>query len=260
MIIIKPIFLRNYCISGNNRGINTGYNIVKSFSGNDSHICNNPFFVRNIYYISDRIEINYNAMSIEDQILKKIRDNKRGKIFFPANFSKIGSIDAIHQSLKRLEEKGIIVRLAYGIYLYPKVDKELGILYPPIDVIAKAIAKRDRARIIPTGIQALNKLGLSTQVTMKVVYLTDGAQRSIKIGNQSIKFKKSSPKNLSSKGEISGLVIQALREIGIGKVSEEQKSKIIELLKKEDPENVKYDARLAPAWISEIMQTSINPQ
>jgi len=240
--------------------MNTGNIYLKAFSDKIQIPQINTSFVRNIYYISDRIKVNHNIMSIEDQILKKINDNKRGKIFFPANFSKIGSIDAIHQSLKRLEEKGIIVRLAYGIYLYPKIDKELGILYPPIDEVAKAIAKRDRARIIPTGVQALNKLGLSTQVPMKVVYLTDGAQRSIKIGNQSIKFKKSSPKNLSTKGEISGLVIQALREIGIGKVSEDQKSKIIALLKKEIPENVQYDARLAPAWISEIMLTSMNPQ
>jgi hypothetical protein len=50
-------------------------------------------------------------MSIEDQIHKKINDNKHGKIFFPTNFSKIGSIDAIHQALGRLEEKGIILRL-----------------------------------------------------------------------------------------------------------------------------------------------------
>ena len=136
----------------------------------------------------------------------------------------------------------------------------MGVLYPPIDEIAKAIARRDKARIIPTGAQALNKLGLSTQVPMRVVYLTDGAQRSINIGNQSIKFKKSSPKNLSAKGEICGLVIQALRAIGNGKVSDDQKSKIMELLKKENQENVQYDARLAPAWISKIMLTSINPQ
>lgn len=196
-------------------------------------------------------------MSIEDQILKKIRDNKRGKIYFPANFSKIGGSNAIHQALGRLEEKEYIIRLANGIYLYPKVDKELGVLYPPIDEIAIAIAKRDKARIIPTGVQALNKLGLSTQVPMKVVYLTDGAQRSIRIGNQIIKFKKVTPKNLAAKGEISGLVIQELREIGNTKVNPEQKMRIIELLQKENPDHVKYDARLAPAWISDIMLTAI---
>ena len=192
-------------------------------------------------------------MSIEAQILKKIKDNKRGKIFFPADFSKIGSEDAIHQALKRLSEKGVLFRIAHGIYLYPKTDLELGILYPPIDEIAKAIAKRDKARIILTGIQALNLLGLSTQVPMKVVYLTDGAQRNISIGNQSIKFKKTSPKNLAVKGEISGLVIQALREIGNGNVSAEQSKTICDILLKENPEIVNSDARLAPAWISKIM-------
>lgn len=196
-------------------------------------------------------------MSVEDQILKKIRDNKRGKIYFPANFSKIGGSNAIHQALGRLEEKEHIIRLAHGIYLYPKVDKELGVLYPPIDEIAIAIAKRDKARIIPTGVQALNKLGLSTQVPMKVVYLTDGAQRSIRIGNQTIKFKRVTPKNLAARGEISGLVIQALREIGNTKVNSEQKRRIVELLQKENPDHVKYDARLAPEWISEIMLTAI---
>ena len=196
-------------------------------------------------------------MSIEDQIFKKIKDNKRGKIFFPASFSNLGSEDAIHQALKRLTEKGILLRIAHGIYLYPKIDPELGILYPPIDEIAKAIAKRDKARIIPTGVQALNILGLSTQVPMKVVYLTDGAQRNISIGNQSIKFKKTSPRNLATKGEISGLVIQALREIGKDNASADQLRIIYEILRKEDPSIVKNDAGLAPAWISKIMSTAL---
>lgn len=196
-------------------------------------------------------------MSIEDQAFKKIKDNKRGKIFFPANFSNLGSEDAIHQALKRLTEKGILLRIAHGIYLYPKTDPELGTLYPPIDEIAKAIAKRDKARIIPTGVQALNLLGLSTQVPMKVVYLTDGAQRNISIGKQSIKFKKTSPRNLAAKGEISGLIIQALREIGKDNASADQLRIINEFLQKEDPANVRYDAGLAPAWISRIMSTAL---
>ena len=193
------------------------------------------------------------AVSVEGQIFKQLRGNKRGKIFFPFNFLKIDSYEKIHVALGRLEKKQVLVRLAHGIYLYPKIDKELGILYPPIDEIAKSIAKRDKARIIPTGIQALNLLGLSTQVPMKVVYLTDGTQRDISIGNQSIKFKKTSPKNLAIKGKISGLVIQALREIGNGKINDEQINSIFKLLQKENPEHVKYDAALAPAWISRIM-------
>ena len=196
-------------------------------------------------------------MSIESQIEKKIKDNKRGKIYFPASFYRYGTEAAIHQAFKRLYEKGTLSRIAHGIYLYPKTDPELGTLYPSIDEIAMAIAKRDKARIIPNGAQALNILGLSTQVPMKIAYLTDGAQRDISIGNQSIKFKKTSPRNLAAKGEISGLIIQALREIGKDNATADQLDKIRELLKNEDPTVMENDAGIAPLWISRIMLSAL---
>ena len=64
------------------------------------------------------------TLSVEDQIIKKLRDNKRGKIFFPSNFLKIDSYEKIHVALGRLEKEQVLVRLAYGIYLYPRIDKE----------------------------------------------------------------------------------------------------------------------------------------
>jgi predicted transcriptional regulator of viral defense system len=195
--------------------------------------------------------------SIEEQILNKINNYNRGKIFFPDDFAAFGSSEAVRQALVRLKEEGELVRLAHGIYLYPKTDSQLGVLKPTVEKIAEAIAKRDKAKIIPSGALALNKLGLSTQVPMNAVYLTDGSQRSIQIGNRKIKFKRTVPKNLKAKGEISSLVIQALKEIGKGNVTEQQKEKITELLKKEKSEHLKYDIKLAPVWIREIMERSI---
>jgi Family of unknown function (DUF6088) len=194
---------------------------------------------------------------IEKDILQEISTTKRGKIFFSENFSKIGKLESVNKALFRIAQKGILIRLAHGIYLYPKHDKELGILYPSIEEVAEAIAKRDKARIVPTGIQALNKLGLSTQVPLKTVYLTDGAARTIKVGNRTIKFKKTTPKNLAAKGEISKLVIQALREIGKDNITDKQIALIIQLLKNEKPEYVKHDVQLAPAWISNIMLSTL---
>ena len=56
-----------------------------------------------------------------EKIIKKaISNHKRGKIFFPNNFVKFGSSAAIRKALVRLEEKGLLVRLGQGIYLYPK--------------------------------------------------------------------------------------------------------------------------------------------
>lgn len=198
--------------------------------------------------------------SIQGQIEKHITSQKKGKVFFPTSFHDFGSSEAVKKSLFRLERKGILIRLAQGIYLYPKKDEVMGTVYPSTDEIAKAIAKRDKARVVPTGALALNKLGLSTQVPMKMVYLTDGAARSIRIGKRSIKFKRTVARNLAVKGEISGLAIQALREIGEGKASSAQLDKLHQLLKKEKPEILKHDAALAPVWIRKIMLDALKDE
>lgn len=196
------------------------------------------------------------AVSIEKQVKKTITNYKTGKIFFPSDFSKIGSSTAIRQALNRLEDDKFLLRLAHGIYLYPKKHSSFGILYPTIEEIAIAIAKRDKARIIPTGIQALNKLGLSTQVPMNIVYLTDGSSRSIKVGNGSIKFKKASPKLLSVKSDKVILIIQALKELGKENINSKIREKIKQLLLTIDKNIVTHDAELAPQWITKLIKES----
>jgi ribosomal protein S19E (S16A) len=191
--------------------------------------------------------------SIANKIERSIYARPRGSIFFRNNFADLGSAEAVRQTLNRLEKKGILIRLSQGIYLYPKKHKVLGVIYPSLDELANAIAKRDKARIIPTGIQALNKLGLSNQVPVNAVYLIDGASRSVQIGKGSIKFKKASPKALSVKNEINTLIIQALKELGEDQVDEIIKAKLREIIKNIDPEIVKKDMKLAPVWISELV-------
>ena len=194
---------------------------------------------------------------VENKISAALKKRQKGSILFVDDFLDLGNSESIKKALFRLKEKGLLIRLAFGIYLYPKTDKHFGILYPSTEEIAIAIAKRDKARIIPTGVQALNKLGLSTQIPLKVVFLTDGAARSIKIGKRTITFKKTSPKNLMVKGEISGLVIQAVKSIGQHKVNDEVLMKLLNILKKEKKEIILHDAKLAPAWINKILMNAI---
>lgn len=196
--------------------------------------------------------------SIENKILNQIESLPKGKLLFPADFSDLGSSEAIRISLFRLEKEGIITRVAQGIYVRPKESKLLGKLMPAAEEVAEAIAQRDRIRTVPSGSYALNALGLSTQVPMNIVFLTDGSPREIKMGKRKIKFKKTTPKNLLAKGAISRLVIQALKEIGNGKLSAVEEKKIIELLKKEDENDLKQDIPLAPVWIQKIMKTALN--
>ena len=145
------------------------------------------------------------AQSIEKQIEKSIKNKQKGVIVIPDDYIDYGSSDAIRKALDRLENKQVIIRVAQGIYVRPKISKLLGPLVPSAEEVAEAIAKRDRIRTLPTGSYALNALGLSTQVPMNIVLLTDGSPREIKVGKRKIKFKKTTPKNLLAKGKISRL-------------------------------------------------------
>ncbi len=195
--------------------------------------------------------------SVEKQVEKSIKRRPLGSLFFSDDFTDLGSSDAIRKALDRLEDKMIISRIARGIYTRPKKSKLIGKVMPSAEEVAEAIIKRDKIRTMPTGAYALNALGLSTQVPMRIVLLTDGTPREIKIGKRTIKFKKTTPKNLLAKGKISRLVIQALKEIGNGNLSEVEETKILNLLKKEEKKNLIHDIELAPVWIQVIMKKAL---
>jgi hypothetical protein len=198
------------------------------------------------------------TQSTDNKAIEFLKYRARGKIFFLDDFASIGSPESIRKSLSVLVKRGTLVRLTQGIYLYPKIDAEFGILYPSVDDVCKAIAKRDKARIQPTGVFALHSLGLSTQIPVNVVYLTDGIPRKIKYGNRFIKFKKTAPKNLSMKGKVSGLAIVALKQLGKNGITQEVQQQLANVLKKELPQNIKHDVQLAPEWISKLIISLIN--
>ncbi len=194
-------------------------------------------------------------VSTDDQILKKIRKAKRGTLFFIDDFASIGNKKTVGKALERLVNSGELHRVATGIYVRPVNDELLGVVLPGIEEIAEAIRKRDKARIVPTGSYALYKLGLTTQVPMNVVYYTDSTARKIKVGKQTITFKRASARNLSAIGDTSKLVIQALKTIGKDKVTEEELGKIRELLKQEKPFHLQHDLKIAPEWIRKLLKT-----
>lgn len=195
--------------------------------------------------------------SIDDKVIVKFKKAKRGSLFFTDDFLSFGTAKAVAKALERLVEKGDISRVARGIYSRLEKDPILGELKPTTEKIAQAIAKRDKIRIMPTGALALNALGLSTQVPVNVVYLSDGAVRKIDLGRRKILFKTTAPKNLATIGKISGLVIQALKEIGKEKVSEKEIAIILEKLTKEEPYRLAHDIKLAPEWIRVIMRKAL---
>lgn len=196
--------------------------------------------------------------SVHNNIEKKISHTKKGSLIFPADFRGEGSSTAIKMALSRLTAKGKLKRLSHGIYYIPKQDPLFGELYPDPERVAEAVAKKEKVRIKPTGSQALHKLGLTTQVPTKLTYLTDGERRQIRMGNLSIEFKPTTPKKMAFEGELSGLVILGLLEIGTKNLSQEFEKRIKEILQMEKENVLKKDLALAPAQVYDFITHLLN--
>ena len=198
--------------------------------------------------------------SIDSKILSRVQSHGRGWVFTPAHFDNLAGRSTVSIVLKRHTDTGTFRNLARGLYDYPKTDPQLGPLQQTVDDIANALAGRDEIRLQPSGAYAANRLGLSTQVPMRVVYLTDGRSRTVQIGKRQILLRNTTPKNMAAAGKISGLIIQALKHIGKDQVDDA----IIDQLDRriDDPgrKQLLKDIRSAPAWIADIFRKLANSQ
>ena len=198
------------------------------------------------------------TQSIDSRILARIHGRGRGSVFVPGDFLDLGSREAVDLTLHRLARKGTIRRLARGVYDFPKEHPVLGLLLPSADAVAHALAGRDRTRLQPAGAYAANILGLSDQVPAKAIFLTDGPSRTVKIGPTTIQFRQTTPRNMEAAGRLSGLLMQALRELGEEHVTPARREHLKRTLPADKRRELVKDLRLAPAWMHAIFRELAN--
>lgn len=197
------------------------------------------------------------TQAIENKVKSRIYGHGRGWCFTQKDFSDLGSVEGIKSCFFRLESSSFIRRLSHGLYDYPKNHKRLGLLWPNVEDVVNAIARKYELKVQPSGAYAANLLGISTQVPGKITYLIDGNSRSLKIGNMNIELKKTTTKNMKTAGKISGLVIQALKYIGKDFITEKMIQTIKRKLSPSDMKRLSLDADLASGWISKIIKKDI---
>lgn len=186
---------------------------------------------------------------LSKEIRNRIVQSDEGRIYVVGDFADLNNDALVTRVLSRLEKEKLLIRLSQGVYLYPNQNR-YGIHKPSIDVIAKAIAEKDKARIIPSGLTALNMLGLSTQVPMNAIYLTNGSPRIVTVGNRKIVFKKSVPRNFAYQSELFTLVVSAMKEMGEVNINIDVVHKLKKILAKEtNQELIRQDFLIAPQWI-----------
>jgi len=195
--------------------------------------------------------------TVSNKLVSRIYGKGRGWCFTPKHFHDLGSPEAVRINLHRLEKKGTIRRLARGLYEYPKKHPSIGILPPSPKKIAQAVAFRDAVSIQPSGAFAANLLGLSEQVPAKIVFLTEGPSRIIKVGNQEIIFRKTSPRYLAMQEESSGALIHALRHIGKEQIKQQHIEHLKNTIGRRTKAKLKKDRIYAPEWMYPIIDQII---
>jgi hypothetical protein len=193
--------------------------------------------------------------TMKENVLDRIRSSGRGAVFTPKDFLDLGSRDAADQALSRLTHNGKLQRLGRGLYHYPQMNRRLRIpIAPNIDAIAEALGRQTGSRVIPSGAVAANRLGLSSQVPAKPIYLSDGRVRKVRVGKVEFWLKHASPKEMPTGNRTSALVFQALRHIGKDAIDDQVVAKLRRILSAQQRCKLLSDAKYTTDWIGDIVR------
>jgi hypothetical protein len=193
------------------------------------------------------------ADSIDRAVLVRFRRAGAGAVFSSRDFLDLGSRAAVDQALSRNCRGGVVRRVATGLYELPRISPRLGPLPTPQDDLVRTLARRDAIRIQRSGAHAAHALGLTDQVPLKDVYLTDGRPRKLNIGKAQIVFKHAAQRTMATAGRASGDVIQALRWLGADHVDDAVVSKLRAVLSDKAKAQILKDLRFAPDWMTPVL-------
>lgn len=187
--------------------------------------------------------------SIDTRVIQRIHSHGAGWVFTPQDFADLGTRTAVASALKRHKAAGSIRLLGRGLYDVPRQHPVLGTLWPGIESVAQALERKEGLRLQPAGAYATNLLGLSEQVPAKVVFLTDGGTREVKVGPTAIQLKRTTPRNMVAAGRLSGLLIQAFRDLGPQHVTRQRIAQLRQRLPASERAAILKDIALAPEWM-----------
>lgn len=196
---------------------------------------------------------NSHSKTDTNTLRSRIETMPEDSILFRSDFPEYHS-EFVGGTLAKLTREGMLVKLAQGIYAKPRKSR-FGVVFPSVEKIVQAIASRDNAEILPSGMTALNALGLSTQVPMNYTYLTTGSERTVKLANQQVVLKRGVPKNFCYETLLIALLVQALRALKQENVGHEELQTIRTLITKEpDREALTKDVDMMPAWMKRLVK------
>ena len=190
-----------------------------------------------------------------NQIRGNIERAEAGSVFVSTDFTDITDKKTVNMGLIRLADEGLIKKILFGVYYKPEFSKLLGeTVAPSPNKVAHALARNFGWTIVPCGDTALNLLGLSTQVPSQWVYVSDGAYKEYTFDNTTIKFKRTTNKEISKVSYKTALTIQALKALGKENITEQVISRLKKILTDEEKEKMLAESKSATSWVLELIK------
>lgn len=181
---------------------------------------------------------------------ERIKKMNKGSVIVATDFADIADAAKMGVTLSRLEDEGIIRRIFRGVYEYPEYNDFLKeYVEPSPDKVAHALSRKFGWTIVPCGDTALNILKLSMQVPAIWLYGSDGNYKEYTYGNTTIKFKRTTNKEISKISYKTALVIQALKALGKDNITPDIITKIQSMTTAEEKKTMLNDAKYATSWI-----------
>ena len=189
------------------------------------------------------------------EIKRNILNAENGTVFVAVDFVNITDKKTVNMSLLRLEEEKLIVRIIRGVYYKAEYNEFLQeYIVPNPDKVAHALARNFGWTIVPCGDTALNILGLSTQVPAAWSYVSDGTYKEYTYDNTTIKFKRTTNKEISKLSYKTALVVQALKALGKNNIDDTTINKLKNDLTDEEKTTAILEAKAATSWIYEYIK------
>ncbi len=197
------------------------------------------------------------ASTVADAVRRYLKRLEPGTVFTPAELvhARLGSEDAVRQTLRRLAIAGDFRRLSKGYYDVPRVNPRIGVLSPTPEAIIAAHERKTGATIERPEVDAANKLGLTTQVVARPVYRTNLFPRDLNIGGQRIRLRTAGPRSLAGKADDPAeLVIDALHAVGRAHITDVEIVKLREFVQEHNlARKLRQRARRAPSWMLPVI-------
>lgn len=151
--------------------------------------------------------------TVAEQIMKSVGALPEGASITAGSLLHLGGRAVVQRALSRLACRGSLLRVGRGLYVCP-LDSRFGMRAPSVEKVARAVSEQRGEIIATNGAAAANSLGLTAQVPVRMIYLTNGPSRELRVGSQIVEFKHAPAWQLLLADRPAGDAVRALAWVG----------------------------------------------